>query len=117
MAIFTPIKTLSPFDGIQQIYRFENGLGASVVSHKHSYGGRNGLWEIAVITFDNEGEWYITYKTPICGDVLGFLTSDDVHKTLNEINDLVLSEDLHDEIMSDMEQSRKEILASKTLKR
>ena len=35
--------------GIQRIYKFDNGYGASVVKHKYSYGGDKGLWELAVI--------------------------------------------------------------------
>jgi len=53
---------------------FENGYGVSVVSHNFSYGGKDGLYELAVL--DSNGE--LTYTTPITSDVLGYLTPDDV---------------------------------------
>jgi hypothetical protein len=59
-------------------------MGASVVMHPGSYGFARGLWELAVL--DREGE--ITYDTPITDDVLGWLTEEDVEKTLQEIANL-----------------------------
>jgi len=53
---------------------FENGYGVSVVSNNFSYGGKDGLYELAVL--DSNGE--LTYTTPITSDVLGYLTPDDV---------------------------------------
>jgi hypothetical protein len=53
---------------------FKNGYGVSVVSHTHSYGGKDGLYELAVLDFDGN----ITYDTPITSDVLGYLTPDEV---------------------------------------
>jgi len=53
---------------------FNNGYGVSVVSHNFSYGGKDGLYELAVL--DSNGE--LTYTTPITSDVLGYLTPDDV---------------------------------------
>jgi hypothetical protein len=63
---------------------FENGFGASVVSHDYSYGGAGGLYELAVL-FDNE----IHYDNPIAnGDVRGYLTEDDVSELLIKIQQL-----------------------------
>ncbi len=72
------------FDSYHKIYRFDNGYGASVVSHSMSYGGKDGLFEVAVL--DNNGE--ITYNTPITGDVVGFLDFQDVADILNKIKSL-----------------------------
>tara|TARA_Y100000389_G_scaffold191656_1_gene218191 strand:- start:377 stop:652 length:276 start_codon:yes stop_codon:yes gene_type:complete len=38
--------------GIQHVYKFKNGFGASVIKHKYSYGGKKGLWEVALLKGD-----------------------------------------------------------------
>jgi hypothetical protein len=63
---------------------FGNGFGASIVSHNYSYGGKNGLYEIAVL--DKTGE--IRYDTSITNDVLGYLTENEVIETLEKIEKL-----------------------------
>lgn len=73
--------------GDQIIHKFNNGYGASVVKHDFSYGGKQGLWELAVIYF-YEDDWSITYNTEITNDVLGNLTDKDVTSTLNKIEKL-----------------------------
>jgi hypothetical protein len=63
---------------------FENGFGASIVSHTMSYGGKNGLYELAVL-FEDE----IHYDNPVAqGDVRGYLTEEDVSELLIEIQNL-----------------------------
>jgi hypothetical protein len=64
--------------------QFDNGYGASVVSHSFSYGGKLGLYEIAIL--DNEGD--ICYDTPITDDVIGHLTEEDVTEVLIKIQSL-----------------------------
>lgn len=80
----TPNETKPIFDGVQLIYRYPNGYGASVVSFYGSYGGSQGLWELAVL--DHEGN--ITYDTPITNDVEGYLTNDEVDELLERIERL-----------------------------
>jgi hypothetical protein len=67
---------------------FGNGYGASVIRNAselgYSYGGREGLWELAVLS-DNNGRWEITHDTTITDDVLGWLTEEDVINTLKKI--------------------------------
>jgi hypothetical protein len=70
--------------GVQCIVQYPNGYGASVVKGEHTYGGRDGLYELAV--FGKDG--HITYDTPITNDVLGHLTEQDVEETLNKIKEL-----------------------------
>ena len=71
-------------DGYQLVYKFDNGYGASVVKHDFSYGGKKGLYELAVL--DNEGA--LCYNTPITEDVVGHLTMGEVDKLLVEISHL-----------------------------
>jgi hypothetical protein len=68
-------------NGIGYVYEFENGYGASVVSHDGSYGGKQGLYEIAVL--DSTGD--LCYSTPITDDVIGYATEDKVLDTLHRI--------------------------------
>ena len=71
--------------GQQCIVQFPNGYGASIVQGPHTYGGSKGLYELAV--FGKDGG--ITYDTPITDDVLGYLSEQDVEKTLLDIKNLV----------------------------
>jgi len=68
----------------QHIYRFPNAYGASVVNGPHTYGGPEGLWELAVLRFDGDAS-SLTYDTPITSDVIGWLTPDDVAALLLRI--------------------------------
>ena len=70
--------------GVQCIVQYPNGYGASIVKGPHTYGGANGLYELAV--FGKDG--HITYETSITNDVLGHLSEDEVVKTLLDIKNL-----------------------------
>lgn len=76
--------------GIQRIYRFDNGYGASVIRFDGSYGYEDGLWELAVIQFkdDSMSKFDLVYDTPITSDVLGRLTEEEVEHVLKEIEAL-----------------------------
>jgi hypothetical protein len=71
-------------DGVISRIQFDNGYGASVVKHDFSYGGKDGLYELAVI--DTKGD--LTYSTPVTSDVEGYLSEDDVTKLLEQIQQL-----------------------------
>lgn len=63
---------------------FPNEFGASVVSHTMSYGGKDGLYELAVLFQDD-----IHYDNPVAGgDVRGYLTEDEVTELLIQIQQL-----------------------------
>ena len=70
-------------EGVQIQYRFPNGYGASVIRGPYSYGGEDGLYELAVLKSGN-----ICYSTPITDDVLGFLSEDGVSSALAQIEAL-----------------------------
>lgn len=63
---------------------FDNGFGVSVVSHTYSYGGKRGLYEIAVL--DKNGE--LTYDTPVTNDVIGNLSETGVTNVMREVQEL-----------------------------
>lgn len=70
--------------GIAARVTFDNGYGASVVKHSHSYGADRGLFEIAVIGKNGQ----IDYTTPITNDVLGNLSVNQVEYYLKKISEL-----------------------------
>ena len=63
---------------------FENWYGVSVVSHSYSYGGRDGLYEVAVLDSDDN----LTYDTPVTNDVIGYLTEEDVTDVMKQVQEL-----------------------------
>jgi len=67
-----------------RVIEFDNGYQASIVSHQYSYGGENGLFEIAIL--DREGEF--VYDTWITPDVIGHLDFAGVAATLKDIEEL-----------------------------
>ena len=64
--------------------QFDNGYGVSVVSHTFSYGGKDGLYELAVL--DSDGE--LTYPTEVTSDVLGYLTEENVTEHMIEVQNI-----------------------------
>ena len=73
---------------VQKLYKFTNGYGASVVKGEHTYGGDEGLWELAVLAFDTNGDFSLCYTTPITSDVEGHLSDDKVEELLAKIEAL-----------------------------
>jgi len=70
--------------GVKCRIMFENGYGVSVVSHTHSYGGRKGLFEVAVLGKDGD----ISYDTPVTDDVIGYLNPEEVTDTMKKVQEL-----------------------------
>lgn len=76
-------------------FRFENGYGASVVTHDFSQGGMD-EWELAVIRFEGDnpkedGDFELVYDTLIHEeheDVFGYLSWDQVEVFLGLIKEL-----------------------------
>jgi hypothetical protein len=82
--LFEPKEINKVHGGVQKLYRFENGRGASVIRHKGSYGFEKGLWELAVL----DGGDDIDYHTPITSDVVGHQTEEQIQTLLTEISKL-----------------------------
>lgn len=85
----------SVYNGVQARVIFENGYGASVVKHDFSYGGKDGLYELAV-TKDGD----LCYDTPVTNDVEGYLSSDEVSELLKQIQELDAPRENHNDFDS-----------------
>ena len=71
------------FGGAIATHTFSNGYGASIVTGTAFYTSENAPYELAVL-YNNE----ITYDTELTGDVLGYLTEDEVNEYLLKIEAL-----------------------------
>lgn len=76
-------ETNDHYGGVQKLYQFDNGMGASVIRHQGSYGWPK-LWELAVLDENLE----LCYSTPITNDVIGHLSWKEVSEKLREIQSL-----------------------------
>ena len=97
-------------DGIQKLYFFDNGYGASVARLKMgsdelglfklaklikgenddvygSYTSNENEWEVGILKGDID-DYSLTYDTHITDDVLGHLTEDEVEDVLQEVKSL-----------------------------
>ncbi len=79
-----PLYVREIFNGHQAVFKFENGYGASVIEHDHSWG-----IELAVLLFTKDDNFTLCYDTPITSDVIGNMTEDEVKETLQQIKELV----------------------------
>mgnify|MGYP000946250502 CR=1 FL=1 len=70
--------------GIVSRTQFDNGYEVSVVKSEYTYGGKDGLYELAVL--DSNGE--LTYATPVTNDVIGYLRPEDVTDVFAKIQQL-----------------------------
>lgn len=84
----TVTKAFPLFGGGVLHVRFPNGYGASIIRHRGSYGGGDGLFEVGVLGQDGT----LTYATPITDDVIGYLTPQGVADLLARIAALPTSE-------------------------
>lgn len=73
-----------PTRGIGARMKFDNGWGISVIQNEFSYGGWEGLYEIAVL--NSEGE--ISYESGLTEDVVGWLDKEGVTDWMKKIQNL-----------------------------
>jgi len=68
---------------------FDNHYGVSVIRGPYTYGGKNGLYELAVLYMAPEDEYLkLVYDTPVTSDVEGYLTPDDVTRLMEQVSQL-----------------------------
>ena len=68
---------------------YDNHYGVSVVRGPYTHGGRQGLYELAVIYMAPGDEYSeLVYDTPVTNDVEGHLTSDDVTRLMKQVSEL-----------------------------
>lgn len=72
---------------MDQKYFYSNGYGISIISNEFSYGGLNGLYEIAILIGEEE-DYEICYETPITNDVMGYLNPEQVIQTIEDVKKL-----------------------------
>ena len=77
-------KPHSMGEGQHGLIFFPNGYGVSVVSHTYSYGGKDGLFEVAVLGKDGD----LTYDTPVTNDVIGYLSEKGVSDVMKQVQEL-----------------------------
>jgi hypothetical protein len=71
------------WDGVQARMDFDNNYGVSVIKASGSYGGSQGLYELAVMY---EGD--LCYNTDVTDDVLGWLSEEDVTEAMEKVQKL-----------------------------
>ena len=75
----------------------EVGYGASVIKFYGSYGYEKDLWELALLSNrDVDGKWTLEYTELVRGDVLGYLTDEQVNKILKYISEGKVHEYIED---------------------
>jgi hypothetical protein len=71
-----------PYNEWARVY-FDNGWGVSVVRGPHTYGGENGLYELAVLK-----DGHLHYENEMAkGDVVGWLRPEDVTDAMKLIQE------------------------------
>ena len=92
---FKQFEKIEPFNFLGgTIYRhfYPNGYGVSIVQNEMSYGGADGLWELAVLK-GNKDAWKLCYDTPITSDVIGYLVEDDIDNICSNVEALPVPDD------------------------
>lgn len=81
-------KTILGTDFARYKFCFDNRYGASVVKGEGTYGASADLWELALLSCKDTGEWEIDYTHDITGfgiGTVGFLTDEEVARLLFRI--------------------------------
>ena len=67
--------------GVQRLYRVGN-WGLSVIDSPMAHSFRY-AWEAAVLKYDADGNWHLTYDTPLTQDVEVFFNDDEANEFLD----------------------------------
>jgi hypothetical protein len=68
---------------------FDNHYGVSVIRGPYTHGGKEGLYELAVLYMAPGDEYsQLVYDTPVTSDVEGHLTPDDVTRLMKQVSEL-----------------------------
>jgi hypothetical protein len=68
---------------------FDNHYGISVIRGPYTQGGKEGLYELAVLYMAPGNEYSeLVYDTPVTNDVVGYLTPDDVTRLMAQVEAL-----------------------------
>lgn len=90
---FNDLKFQNDEDGLGEYayHIFDNHYGVSIVRGPYTYGGKKGLYELAVIHMAPDDEYSeLVYDTPITNDVIGHLTADKITDIMKQVQELPL---------------------------
>ena len=76
--VFHQEETVPCTRTLKAVMKFENGYGVSVLTGDGALATVNKPYEIAVIKYGKDGSCEIVYPGAFNGDVITFLTADDV---------------------------------------
>lgn len=75
--------------GESAYHLYDNHYGVSVVRGPYTHGGRQGLYELAVVYMAPDDIYsQLVYDTPVTNDVEGYLTPDDVTRLMEQVSQL-----------------------------
>ena len=77
--------------GVRAKLFFPNGYGVSVIRGPLTYGGSEGLWEMAVLK-GTEEDYELCYDTPITNDVLGHKSQEEITEAMRQVQELPKSD-------------------------
>jgi hypothetical protein len=86
---FSNLKFTTDEMGEHAFHFYNNHYGVSVVRGPYTYGGRDGLYELAVVYMaPGDKESQLVYDTPITNDVMGYLTPDNITDVMAQVEAL-----------------------------
>lgn len=63
---------------------FNNGYGVSIIRNQFSYGGKENLFEVAILIGDDDS-YELCYTTPITSDVIGYASDIEVEDIIKRV--------------------------------
>lgn len=91
--VFDKILSTPHGDLYQAIIRFRNGFGLSVLQGQGTLTSPDRPYEVAVISFDCDGTYKIVYPNFTQGDILSFLTADQVSEYMTKVSSETITTD------------------------